>query len=148
MAIGPGDVLVSPLQMVRGVAAIANGGQLVTPHVVSSIESSEATESPPFELQRLPLDASVIQTVREGMYLTVNSDSGSARTLRSLPFVSAGKTGTAQFDDNEKINAWYIGFAPYDNPQIAVAVIIKGGAGNELAVPVAGRVFDYYMKNK
>lgn len=150
MSIGQGDVLVTPIQLVRAVAAIANGGTMVSPHIVESLEDPDSgrLEALAFPSHQLPLDSSVIEAVREGMYLTVNSDTGSARTLRSLPFSSAGKTGTAQFDIDEKTNAWYVGFAPYESPEIAVAIVVKGGAGNELAVPVAGRVFDYYMSHR
>lgn len=151
IAIGQGDLLATPLQMARALSSIANGGTLKTPHLVASVETPESSgvQKLEFPEEKLPLSPEVMQTVREGMWQTVNTETGSARSLRSLPFVSAGKTGTAQFGTEEKTHAWYIGYAPYDNPEIVVAVIVEGGGeGNAISVPVAGRVFDYYMKHK
>ncbi|HEY1074433.1 MAG TPA: penicillin-binding protein 2 [Patescibacteria group bacterium] len=151
IAIGQGDLLATPLQMVRAVSSLVNGGRLVTPHLVSTVESSESgvREDLTFPESPLPLSAETFQTVREGMYQTVNSDTGSARVLRNLPFSSGGKTGTAQFGTDKKTQAWYIGFAPYENPEIAITVIVEGGGeGNAIAVPVAGRAFAYYMSHR
>ena len=83
------------------------------------------------------------------MRQTVESETGSARALRSLPFRSGGKTGTAEFGTEHKTHAWYVGFAPFENPEIVVAIIVEGGGeGNAISVPVAGRVFQYYMNNR
>ena len=71
---------------------------------------------------------------------------GSSRALSTLPFTSAGKTGTAQFLDNSKTHAWFECYAPYENPQIAVVVLIEGGgAGNAVAVPVAENILKAYF---
>ncbi len=151
VAIGQGDLLVTPLQLARGMSSLINGGRLVTPHIVDSLEAPGAgtKETLKWPEEHINLDPQAVQTVREGMYMTVNSDTGSARSLRTLPFVSAGKTGTAQFGTEEKTHAWYLGFAPYDNPEIVVAVIVEGGGeGNAISVPVAGRMFSYYMSHK
>lgn len=150
IAIGQGNFLATPLQLGRALSSIINGGRLVTPHIVDRVEGSDGTSgSLSFPEEKLHLSEDVLQTVREGMRQTVVSDSGSARALRSLPFTSAGKTGTAQFGTEEKTHAWYIGFAPYENPEIVVVVLVEGGGeGNAISVPVAGRVFDYYMSHK
>ncbi len=151
VSIGQGDLLVTPTQMARAVASLVNGGRLVTPHVVVSTQNTNTGEvkKTTFPEEKLPLSDQTIATVREGMRLTVNSETGSARSLRSLPFTSGGKTGTAQFGagDNEKTHAWYVGYAPLDNPKIVVAIIVEGGGeGNAISVPVAGRVFQKYLK--
>lgn len=149
IAIGQGDLLVTPLQLVRALSSLLNGGYLPTPHVVESVESTQdgTTKQLEFSSEKVSVSPEVMQTVREGMHQTVLA--GSARALNTLPFSSGGKTGTAQFGSEEKTHAWYIGFAPYDNPEIAVAVIVEGGGeGNAISVPVAGRVFQYYMSHK
>ncbi len=151
IAIGQGDLLVTPTQLARALSSLVNGGRLVTPHLVASLDdpSGVQSDSLSFPEQKISLDANVIETVRQGMYLTVNSDTGSARALRELPFSSGGKTGTAQFGTEEKTHAWYVGFAPYDNPEIVVTVIVEGGGeGNAISVPVAGRMFNYYMSHR
>lgn len=151
IAIGQGDLLTTPLQMARAVSSLVNGGRLVTPHTVARIESAEngVQETLSFPASPLALSTEAIETVKQGMGQTVNSETGSARVLRSLPFSSGGKTGTAQFGNDKKTQAWYIGFAPYENPEIAIAVIVEGGGeGNAIAVPVAGRAFSYYMSHR
>lgn len=149
IAIGQGDFLVTPLQLARATSSIANGGDLKTPHVVASVESANSghREELTFPQEKIAISQPHLQTVREGMRRTV--ESGSARALNDLPFTSAGKTGTAQFGTEEKTHAWYMGYAPYENPEIVVSIIVEGGGeGNAISVPVARRVFDYYMKNK
>lgn len=152
IAIGQGDLLVTPLQMARALSSLVNGGRLLTPHIVDSSESSQTKAVTPltFPEEKISLNEKTIATVRDGMRLSVTSDTGSARSLRELPFSSGGKTGTAQFGiDNAKTHAWYIGYAPADNPEIVVVVIVEGGGeGNAISVPVAGRVFNYYMTHK
>jgi penicillin-binding protein 2 len=93
------------------------------------------------------LDASVLKTVAEGMRMTITE--GSARNLSDLPFTVAGKTGTAQFLNNEKTHAWFECFAPYENPEIAIVVLVDGGGGgHEIAAPVAKEIMSYYFANK
>lgn len=152
ISIGQGDLLVTPTQLARGLSSLVNGGNLPTPHMVAATEDPDTKEkkSLTFPTQKVPVTESALATVREGMRLTVNSETGSARALRSLPFSSGGKTGTAQFGSTDgKTHSWYMGYAPHDNPEIVVVVIVEGGGeGNVISVPVAGRVFQYYMNNK
>lgn len=146
-AIGQGDLLVTPIQMVRMVSAIANGGSLLKPQIVQKITSADGQVVKEFEpkvLNPQVADPSVIKTVQQGMRKTVTA--GSARSLSDLPFTSAGKTGTAQFFGNQKTHAWFECFAPYDNPQIALVIIVEGGGGgNEVAVPIAKNILSYYF---
>jgi penicillin-binding protein 2 len=151
IAIGQGNLLVTPMQMARAISAIANGGQLITPHVVNAYSDPHTLEQHPqtFAQEHIALNGEVLQTVREGLERSVNSETGSARTLRSLPFPSAGKTGTAQFGTEQKTHAWYIGYAPYEKPEIACVILVEGGGeGNAISVPVAGRIFNYYMTHR
>jgi penicillin-binding protein 2 len=130
LSIGQGDLLVTPLQMARVTAAVANGGTLVTPHVVASA-SAPSTK----------VDASpdVWKTVQLGMRDCVTL--GSCRALASLPVPMAGKTGTAQWSSDKPYHAWFTGYAPFDRPEIVVTVLIEeGGEGSSFAVPVAGDI--------
>jgi len=153
-AIGQGFMLATPLQLAAMTAAIANGGYTVRPHFVLAGGFFEQKEP-------LGFDAAHLQLVREGMYQVVNSATGTARrSALQLPLGDdgkiwrmAGKTGTAQvtalppdeFDDLDedvpydlRDHALFVGFAPFDNPQFAAAVVIEhGGSGSATAAPVA-----------
>ncbi len=148
LAIGQGYLLVTPLQVARGISGIANGGRLVTPHIAASRElpTTGERENLSYSDKPLPLSPQTILTVKEGMRLSVQGDTGSARQLRDLPFSSGGKTGTSQFGRDNKTHAWFAGFAPYDDPQIVVVVVVEGGGeGNVIAAPVAKRVLAAYL---
>ncbi|MFA5927422.1 MAG: penicillin-binding protein 2 [Patescibacteria group bacterium] len=147
VSIGQGDLLVTPIQMLRATAAIANGGKLLNPRFIKTIiglDGEVVKEFGPSVENEAVVSSQVASTVARGMRMTVTE--GSARSLNSLPVAVAGKTGTAQFFNNEKTHAWFEAFAPYDDPEIAVIVLIEGGGGgNETAVPVAKDILDYYF---
>jgi penicillin-binding protein 2 len=149
-AIGQGDLLITPLQMVRAVATIANGGKLLAPQLVQKISDKDGNivEEYGARVQNKQVaPPEVISTVERGMRMAVTE--GSARTLNDLPYKVAGKTGTAQFFSNQKTHAWFECYAPYDNPEIAVIVLVEGGGGgHEIAVPVARNILEYYFANK
>lgn len=140
-------MLVTPLQMVTAVSAIANGGRLYQPQIAKEFRDSSGNlvqSFAPKATRQGFISPANLQTVQEGMRMSVTD--GSSRKLGELPFSSAGKTGTAQFFDNQKTHAWFECYAPYENPQIAVVVLIEGGgAGNEVAVPVAENVLKAYF---
>lgn len=150
-SIGQGDLLVTPIQMLRATAMIANGGKLLEPELVNRIVNHAGTTvkefGPRVERQNFISD-SVIKTVQRGMRQTVVS--GSARSiLGDFPIPVAGKTGTAQFMNNAKTHAWFECYAPYDNPQIAVIVLVEGGGeGYDVAGPVAKDIMTYYFTQK
>jgi penicillin-binding protein 2 len=131
LSIGQGDLLVTPLQIARMTATVANGGALVTPHVVrGDTVISDVLDVRP----------DVWETVRLGMRDAVTY--GSARGLCGLPVAVAGKTGTAQWRSDRPNHAWFTGFAPYDKPEIVVTVLIEEGEeGSRYAVPIAGEIF-------
>ena len=148
LSIGQGDFLVTPLQLARATAAIANNGKLIIPRLVkSSFSTNSGQQDYPAKISRDNIaDNSVLQTVRDGMRQAVTS--GSARSLSDLGVLVAAKTGTAQFDlAKEKTHSWFIAFAPYDNPQIAISVIVEGGGeGFAVAAPVAKNMIEQYFK--
>jgi penicillin-binding protein 2 len=127
-SIGQGYLLATPLQMAMATAAVANGGTLYQPHLAKAfVDPATNTETPviPTALQEKFVSAQNLQVVREGMRQTTQS--GSARQLGQLKVTSAGKTGTAQFGNQGLTHAWYVGFAPYEDPKIAFSILIEGG---------------------
>ncbi|MEK9155739.1 MAG: penicillin-binding protein 2 [Patescibacteria group bacterium] len=150
VSIGQGDLLVTPLQMLRATAVIASGGKLFKPGLVKHITAPDGRVVREYggELADDQVVApEIVATVGRGMRQAVTG--GSARSLGDLPVTSAGKTGTAQFFDNQKTHAWFEAYAPYEDPEIAVLVLVEGGGGgNETAVPVAKEIMRYYFEQK
>lgn len=147
-SIGQGNLLVTPLQLVRATAAIANGGKLLQPRVVKTVLAANAEQTrdrEPVILKDSVVDNDVIQVVREGMRQAVLS--GSARSFSALPIEVAAKTGTAQTSKSkDKTHSWFTAFAPYGNPEIAVSVIVEGGGeGFAVAAPVAKNTIERYF---
>lgn len=146
-AIGQGDVLVTPLQVANFTAAVANGGKLMEPHLVSSIldpDNNVVSEVSPKVIRQDFIDSYNNQVVREGMRQTVLA--GSARSLQSLPVSSAGKTGTAQWSSKKAPHAWFTGFAPYENPQVVITIMVEEGReGSSVAVPMARDILKWYF---
>ncbi len=145
LGIGQGDVSVTPLQLARYVAAIANGGTLVTPHLVREIrhpETGERIEPSRAPARDLGLNPVYLHEVQEGMRLMVMENNS---TVEWGDVVVAGKTGTAQ-NPHGKDHSWFIAYAPYEDPQIAVAVLVEnGGFGASAAAPLAGLMLEYYL---
>ncbi len=133
VSIGQGDVLVSPLQIARMTSVIANGGSLVTPTLLKDQQGASQTILTP----------DVVNIVRQGMRDTVLA--GTARAFQNLPVTSAGKTGTAQWSSNAPAHSWFTGFAPYDNPDVVISVIVEQGGDLALASAVAHDVFMWYF---
>ena len=145
LAIGQGDFLTTPLQMAVATAVIANGGKRITPYVVASADGLGAQElqhPPPTDME--DLNPYALSVVRQGMRQTVTQ--GSARSLSTLPQAVAGKTGTAQTPGNRPYHSWFTGFAPYDDPSIALVVLVEeGGESNDAAVPLARHILDWWF---
>lgn len=152
LSIGQGDVLVTPLQMGVAIAAIANGGVLYRPQLVDRVVGleKETIEDKPVEIIRKDfIKQDYLEVIREGMRQAVLD--GSAQALSGLPVEVAGKTGTAQFGKagSQKTHAWFTGFAPYDNPEIVLVVLVEGGGeGYQAAVPIARDVFNWYFSRE
>lgn len=148
LAIGQGFFLATPLQLAMATAAIANGGTLLKPYLVANKQAAGggivAVGDRSVTLADL-VRPEVASTIREGMRLTVTE--GTARSLSTLPLPVAGKTGTAQFgtltDGSYPTHSWFTGFAPSENPELAVVVLVEGGGeSTDAAVPVAKRFFE------
>jgi penicillin-binding protein 2 len=161
MSIGQGAILATPLQVLNSTAAIANGGLLYQPRLVQKIVDTEGNLVEQFQAQlirELPVDPEYINLVREGMWAAVNFPNGTAKAL-VVPGVSvAAKTGTAEFFDPEigytpsgrlPTHAWFTAFAPYEDPEIVLAVFVyNGGEGSTTALPIAQDILRGYFDLK
>lgn len=148
-AIGQGFVLATPLQIVNSIAAIANGGTLYVPRIVSQVRSPDGkiTSIPAKVIREHFLDSEILRIVREGMRETVTG--GTAQSLQNMPVAVAGKTGTAQFGADKKTHGWFVSFAPFENPELAMIVLIEGqGEEGYNAVPVTKEVYDWYFSQQ
>ncbi len=160
LAIGQKDMQVTPLQMARFYALVANGGKLVTPHIVAAVEqpgSGSGPAAPPVVLRtyhppakELNLDPDALQAVRQGLYDATHSPLGTSSTVFGhFPIGIAGKTGTAEkiVDGNLTDTSWWCGYGPFgDAPKLVVcAVIENGGFGGEAAAPAALQVFESFF---
>ncbi len=147
LAIGQGEVGVSPLQMARYAAALANGGIVYRPHAVGFVRNKETSslEAAPRDSTLVGLSPHVMELIRDGMRRVVHAPGGTGALARVPGVISAGKTGTAE-NTHGKDHAWYVGFAPYDNPKIAIAVMLENsGFGGAKAAPLAGLVIEKYL---
>jgi penicillin-binding protein 2 len=156
LAIGQGYNLLTPLQAARMIAMVANGGKPLTPHLgkrlVNPADKSTVKIQTPQGKPILP--DRIIGLVQEGVIEVVHG-AGTAKRMRASPYKIAGKTGTAQVIGHDsrakrsqrtKPHGWFVGYAPYDQPKIAVAAIVEnGGSGGAAAGPVVMKVIDTYL---
>jgi penicillin-binding protein 2 len=157
LAIGQGDLLVTPIQMARMYAAIANGGRLVTPHVLMDVENPNKTIVPtpaPAAPRPIPgLNPAYLRVVQQGLYEGTHDSFGTSYgVFGNFPVPIAGKTGTAQKlvtmpgFTGERDQSWWCGYGPANDPKLVVcAVIENGGHGGTAAAPAAERVFAKYF---
>jgi penicillin-binding protein 2 len=163
VSVGQGFMLATPLQMVNAYSAIANGGRLYLPQIVDRVETPSGEviwRFMPKEIGRPPVSRRTIDIIRSALKGVVNDAGGTARGIRIKGIDIAGKTGTAQVIrlDKEKDksveipykfkdHSWFIGYAPADYPQIAVAVLVEhGGFGAQVAAPIAREVIRAYLR--
>ncbi|MFA6548061.1 MAG: penicillin-binding protein 2 [Candidatus Magasanikbacteria bacterium] len=147
LSIGQGDLLVTPLQAAVWTSAFANGGTIVKPHVAMQISSKDSDiEKLSFSPNKTNVVSSkTIDIVRQGMRECVLT--GSCQLLKTLSFSSAGKTGTAQWNSTKPEHAWFTAFAPYENPQIVITVLIEeGGQGSTVSMPIARDFLNWWGK--
>ncbi|MZG29806.1 MAG: penicillin-binding protein 2 [Nitrospinae bacterium] len=164
-SIGQGYNLVTPIQQASMISAVANGGVLLKPYLVKRIEGPEGhshNEFFPNIVGQLEVDPDHLEQVRKALRDVVNGARGTAKKSRLKNIVVSGKTGTAQvvrMKSNEELekgeaipvkyrdHAWFVAFAPYEKPEIAVSVIIEhGGHGGATAAPIAGAVLKKYFE--
>ncbi|NOY05729.1 MAG: penicillin-binding protein 2 [Chlorobi bacterium] len=147
LGIGQGEISVTPLQMAAYTAVIANRGTYYRPHVVRTIIDRNHGGAQPVKIQkeRIPIEDDVWDLIHKGMYRAVYSSSGTGGSAALGVVRIAGKTGTAQ-NVHGRDHAWFIAFAPYKDPQIAVALIVEnGGYGGDAAAPLVAAAIRYYL---
>jgi len=168
VSIGQGANLWTPLQLATAYAAIANGGVRYRPHLLKRIEEPDGAIVKTFEPEidgEVPVSAATLALVRSGLEGVVNEAHGTGAIMRNLPggALAAGKTGTAQVVgmpagarlDSEELarqhrdHAWFVTYAPADDPRIVVAVLVEhGGHGGSAAAPVARDVVVRFLENE
>jgi penicillin-binding protein 2 len=147
-SIGQGNVLATPLQVAASFVPLANGGTLYKPQMVKEIVGTD-TAFPPVVMRGEIIDKENIEVVRDGMRQAVKW--GSAVLLNQLPVSSAAKTGTAQTgrkdsEGKDYLYSWVTAFAPYENPEIVLTVMVEDAKEGSLAVlPVAKEVLEWYF---
>jgi penicillin-binding protein 2 len=159
VSIGQGYVGVTPLQAAWAMGGLTMGGRLKQPHLVNPKELKKLgfSANDPVE-EDYPIQESTVDFVRQAMWGVVHEEGGTGHNANVDGFEVGGKTGTAQVvggkdagktNKEHRENAWFVGFAPYRNPEIVVATIIQnGGWGAEAAAPVARVVLETYYKKK
>ncbi|MED5470160.1 MAG: penicillin-binding transpeptidase domain-containing protein [Verrucomicrobiota bacterium] len=155
VSIGQGATEATPLQMAMVASTIANGGKYYRPRLIHRTVGEAEEKFKPSELQydltELGIPAEKIEICRSGMYDVVNELRGTARRGESKIVKVSGKTGTAQTGrkrptGTNETNAWFISFAPYDKPKLAVCVMVENGkAGGTVCAPIAKRIIDEIM---
>lgn len=150
-AIGQGDVQVTPIQFAAVVAAFANGGTVYRPYLIQKVGGVDFTplafEAQPEVVSEMGLSEETLAVVHEGMCaVTQNEDLGTAYSaFWDAAYIACGKTGTAQ--TGRYPNAWFVAYAPADDPQVAVLVLgEQSREGSEVAAPIARRILDFYFQ--
>lgn len=150
MAIGQGDVLVTPLQIARTVAAVANGGTLYQPqlvHHIALIGEEPSWTITPIAQRQLEIKPEVLDAVRASLCAVTTDPNGTATwRFEGTEIPTCGKTGTAQAGGaNDWPHAWFAAFAPADKPEIAVVVVVEhAGEGSWVAAPIVRRIVESY----
>jgi penicillin-binding protein 2 len=152
VAIGQGAVIATPVQLARMIAAVANGGTMVQPHLMKNFPNPQITH--------FPLSEETVQKVTDGMYGVVNEAGGTGYSSRIQNVEFSGKSGTAQvigYDTRSRLgkekefkdNAWFVGYAPRRDPEIVVCVLVQGGGhGAEASAPIVRDIVKAYYDKK
>ena len=146
MSIGQGTTSMTPLHLNMITGAVANGGVLMKPHLVDELHDAKGRTLKVYGSEQYGslMPEAVAQQLVKFMRSVVTE--GTANSLSGRDYEAAGKTGSAEFDNNKSSHAWFTGFAPASDPEICVTVLIEGkGMGSSYAVPVAGQIFDAYF---
>jgi len=147
-AFGQGETFVTPLQMALVAATVANGGELMRPRLVTALTGKDGTRSVEPDSIRRVIGQAEADAITAAMFEAVEGDLGRQFTPGAkVPGVpTAGKSGTAELGGSGEPHSWFIGFAPANDPQIAIAVLVeRGGRGGERAAPLAGALMTTYF---
>jgi penicillin-binding protein 2 len=159
-AIGQGANLVTPLQLVNVISAVANGGVLYKPRLVKRLETADGKVIQEFGAERLgeiPARPETLRIVQQALWGVVNEPRGTASRARLEQAWIAGKTGTVQVISNSpkgdklaerfRDHGWFVAFAPYEDPQLAIVILGEhGGRGGSTYAPLARKIVEHYFK--
>lgn len=141
LSIGQGENSQSPLKMVQFFSALAGDGRLLAPRIASGVTALAPPDS-------IPLSGEQIEALKSAMVEVVNAPGGTARGSRLRRWTLAGKTGTAQNPHGDD-HAWFLGFAPAEDPKIVAVVVVEmGGHGSSAAAPIVSRLIDFYLEKE
>lgn len=148
VSIGQGDLLVTPLWLNSYISGVANGGTVYRPQILQRTVDDKKNDIdifPKEQLLQLPFSSETLAEVKRDMEETVIS--GTAKLLQNLPVKSGAKTGTAEVIKGRSVNALFTAFAPFDNPEIAVTILVEGAASNQgVAIVIADQVMKWYFE--
>lgn len=153
-SVGQGGLMASPLQMAVATAAIANGGTLYKPYLVSKVSTENGTTVDQTKAQALRKNIAapvVLEVVRNAMRDVVTSGTACCKIEQEVPVKVAGKTGTAETDPNNKRkpHAWFTSFAPFDNPRVVTVILIENaGEGAQYAAPATREILKWYFTHR
>lgn len=149
-SIGQGRTQITPLHLNMLTCAIANGGELMRPYLIENVKSVRGAVVKSFQ----PVSSGTLMSKTEAdllkKFMTSVVEEGTATKLSGLSYTAAGKTGSAEYNNIKgDSHAWFTGFAPAEEPEICVTIILEGaGSGGDYAVPLAKRIFDAYFEEK
>lgn len=145
-AIGQGKTQITPMFNAMITSALANNGEMMRPYIVDHTENEAGRVVKQYNPDSMGqiVDKSVAEIMKRLMKEVVNSGTGTS--LSGMSYRVAGKTGSAEFDEEGTSHAWFVGFAPADNPKIAVSIVVEGaGTGSQYAIPIAKKMFEEYL---
>lgn len=151
LGIGQGELGVSPVQLAAYVAAIANGGVWNQPHLVRGMRNVQlgTFERAGYVAEDLKIPTDVMEIIHQGMFDVVNTPGGTASGARIADIQVAGKTGTAQAGKGKRDHAWFVCYAPFDKPTIAMCVLVENsGYGGTYSAPVARKLINFYLTRR
>ena len=145
--IGQGKTQITPMLNAMIVSTIANDGEMMKPYMVDHTENDSKKNVKKYSPVSMgkKVDKSVVKAMKKMMKMVVSE--GTGYSLSDLSYQVAGKTGSAEFDAEGTSHAWFVGYAPADDPKIAVSIVVEGaGTGSQYAIPIARKMFENYLK--
>jgi penicillin-binding protein 2 len=151
LSIGQGEVLTTPLQICAYFSALANDGMWIQPHLLEStvgINRLTRDQVHPITKKRLPMSASTLKAIQDGLYAVCNLPGGTGAHVKVAGATIYGKTGSAENAMGRTTHAWFSAYMVTQKPDIAVTVFLENaGGGGGVAGPIAGRILNYYAGN-
>lgn len=149
-SIGQGKTQITPLHLNMITCAVANKGKLMKPYVIDRVENNEGTVIKSFKPSAYGNLMTADEAAKITELMTAVVEKGTATKLKGLAYTAAGKTGSAEYNNIKgESHAWFTGFAPVEDPEVCVTIIVEGaGSGGDYAVPIARRLFDSYFREK